>query len=297
MEISSFYLSYAWIRNLLQIHCLTVFDCFILPFAVIAFLTPTRTCIALNILRRAWASKEGKYRENETDQYETVRYDFFVAGLSAPLDLVGIAAAFVCAILPWPTGIFRLMTLDWEETGDNDVSAKVVNMNRHSIAALYCIVTSLGEMPFAIASLAIGLVTPTRTMATLRVFGNHLYYRASPNVYWMGLFGCNHRANASTEKPVLFLDSLHLIFGAVLDWITAPALVVVLVGGAARLPKMFALGRAALYKSKSSSISQSGAKNHLPSPWSAKPWPCRIDVTTAEPHGGGNGKGFGAVLL
>ena len=104
----------------------TLVDCLILPFAVIAFLTPTRTLIALSILRRAWANK------NETTHvYERIRGDFFLAGLSAPLDIVGIAAALLCAMLPWPTCIFRLMTLGWKRA-DGDVSSKVQNMNQRS---------------------------------------------------------------------------------------------------------------------------------------------------------------------
>ena len=268
---------------------MTVRDCFVLPFAVLALVTPTRTFFTLKILVRAWANDTA-----HKGTYEKIRKDFFTAGLTAPFDLLGVAAALVCAVLPWPTCIFRCMAMGWRTNMNPcSVSKQVSNLNLHTRLALYCLVTSLVEMPFAVASLVLGLVTPTRTVATLRVFGNHLYYRASLNVYWTHPYGVQpSMTKIRVEKPVLFKDSVSLICGAVLDWITAPALAVVLVGGAARLPKLYERCLSIIDNSKSSPVPHCSTKHHLRSPWSATPWPFCSDVTSANPHNGGNGKGF-----
>ena len=160
-------------------------------------------------------------------------------GASAPFDLLGIAAAIVCVFLPWPTCIFRILTLWWEEFQERR-NGKIMNdvwyLNlRGASLAIYCLLSSLAEMPFAVVSLVIGLVTPTRTMATCRVFGNHLYYRASPNVYWSKLFG---EVKYSYRRPALLVDSILMICFSVLDWITAPPLVVVVFLGTKRLTNM-----------------------------------------------------------
>ena len=66
----------------------TVRDCFVVPFAVLAFAVPTRTPFAFRALCRAW-TKTG----DQHDVYLEVRGDLVVAGASAPFDLLGIAAA------------------------------------------------------------------------------------------------------------------------------------------------------------------------------------------------------------